>query len=344
MTARLRYWVAAWILLWSGGPSAAHAAQPYRWGNGMDLGQVNLAGYANLEADAPRGQPDTLNLDLSAFVSGHFGRYLNPFTEAEIDELTLAREQGSSHSGTFTIERLYNDFYLRPSLTLRVGKMLTPVGEWNVTHAPPLVWTVNRPLATYYSFPEFTSGASLHYQWDRHGLWDARLYAQPGKDLFWKASDYRPRKYTRVLGVDIRYSKDSLSRDRIGLSWQTAHLPQSHGDQEYVSIYGGATIGPIRWSFQVSSTRIHGNTTPLAHQHEHGGYLQAVYPVTGRWYLIAQGERYQTRDYPMPALRRVIGAVYRPQPAISWKLDYLNASGASTGPPTGVYAALAVLF
>ena len=36
-------------------------------------------------------------------------------------------------------ERYYNDAYLSDDLTLRFGKMLAPVGAWNLFHAAPLV-------------------------------------------------------------------------------------------------------------------------------------------------------------------------------------------------------------
>lgn len=41
--------------------------------------------------------------------------------------------------------------------------MLSPVGEWNTIHAAPLIWTTTRPMTTYRSFPEYTSGLALNY-------------------------------------------------------------------------------------------------------------------------------------------------------------------------------------
>ena len=334
----------ACLVLWACGTVLANAAASYHLGGGRNIGPVNVAGYSNLEADAPHGGPADLSLDLSLFLSGHFGRYLNPFTETEIDQLPLAGQPGAPNSATVSVERLYDDMYLRPSLTLRVGKMLTPLGDWNLLHAPPLVWTVTRPLSTYYSFPQYVTGASLDYLRNRGGMWDVRLYGEPDKDAFWKAGDYMPRPYSRVVGIEARYSWDPLSMDRVGVSWQMAHLPWSGGRQMLASVYGGFSTGPVRWSFQADVTEIRGNSLPLAHRHEQGGYLQAVYRLTRRWFIVAQGERYQVREYPAPSLRRLLGMVYRPRPAVSWKLDLLKTSGAPVGAQTGLYAAGAVLF
>ena len=113
---------------------AARADDDYQLGHGLDLGPFNFAGYSNLVAGFPEGEQKSLALgDLSLFVSGHFGRFFNPFTEAELANLNIVssgapgRDRGD---GDLVLERLYNDSYLTPSTTLRLGKMLTPVGEW----------------------------------------------------------------------------------------------------------------------------------------------------------------------------------------------------------------------
>ena len=336
--------VATCLILSALGIGSSRAEGNYQLGAGKNIGPVNIAGYSNLEADIPRAAPDELSLDLSLLLSGHFSRYLNPFMEAEIDDWTLARESGGAGSGNGVIERLYDDIDLTPSATLRLGKMLTPAGEWNLIHAPPLVWTVTRPLSTYYSFPEFVSGISLNFRPSFDGFWDLQFYAQPGRDLFEKPAAYQPRQYSRVAGIDVRYSRDLLSQNRLGMALQRAQLPQSGGSQILFSIYGGISTGPIRWSFQVDTTDIRGEAAAIVHDHERGGYLQAVYAVTEHWFAVAQGERFQSRDYRLATTRRLLGMVYRPRSAISWKLDYLDATGAPVGSPTGVYAAWAVLF
>lgn len=344
MSSRPTFSLAACVLMWASIATPCQAADGYRLGEGKNIGPVNLAGYANLQADLPRSAPNDLTLDLSGFISGHLGRYANPFVELEGDDLTIAHQPGTSNSSRFAIERLYNDFYLRPSTILRMGKMLTPVGNWNLIHAPPLVWTVTRPLATYYSFPEYLSGAALRYQWNFAGLWDAQAYVQPGGGAFWKPGDYTLRRYSRVAGGNIRYAWDALMRNRIGFSWQIAHLPQTGQEQRLASIYGGFTTGPVQWSFQGNLIDIQGKATTLAHSREHGGYVQAVYALNRRWFMVAQVERYQTRAFRSSTQRQLLGIAYRPQPAMSWKLDLLHASGARIGAPSGVYAAWAVLF
>ncbi|HUW98988.1 MAG TPA: hypothetical protein VMV40_09145 [Acidiferrobacter sp.] len=338
--------VARVVVVWSWFVAQACGVVPvaiagYRLGGGESIGNFNLAGYSSIVFSAPHGSPNDLTLEgLSLFAFGHQSRYVNPFLEAEIENAQIAPE---THSGKVAIERLYNDFNLSSATTLRAGKMLTPVGDWNLTHAAPLVWTVTRPLATYYSFPVFVTGAALRFQRPADVRWDAQFYVQPGRDAFAEGGDYEPYQYSQVAGFNVHYGWDPLNR--LGLSVQTASIEQSGGASQILgSFYGEFTTGPAMWEFQANFTDIHGGTFARVHNHEEGGFLQAVYPLTDHWFAVGQGEIYQTQEYVARARRWAVGVVYRPRTAISWKLEYLDAKGPPVGEPTGVYAAFAVLF
>jgi len=329
-----------WLLAQALGIAPAVAAS-YRLGAGENIGDFNLAGYSNLVFSAPRGGPNELTLEgFSLFLFGHVSRYVNPFLEVESEGVSLAP---NTHSGKIVVERLYNDFDLNSSTTLRIGKMLTPVGDWNLVHAAPLVWTVTRPLTTYYSFPVFVTSASLNFQSFSNTRWDAQFYTQPGNDVFAAGGDYEPRQYSRVAGFNVRYGRDPLNH--IGLSVQTADIQQSGGASQILgSVYSEFTTGTVMWEFQANFTDIQGGALIRAHNHEEGGFLQAVYPLTDQWFVVGQGEVYQTQEYVASARRWAVEAVYRPRPAISWKLEYLDAQGPPVGDPGGVYAAFSVLF
>ncbi len=310
---------------------------------GLNVGPFNIGGYSNLVAELPANGPDALELDgLSLLVSGHVNRCANPFLEAEIDNATIISQQPAQSAGVMRIERLYNDFLIAPHLTLRAGKMLTPVGEWNLIHAAPLVWTVNRPLSTYYSFPQYLTGASFNVRSAGAAFLDVEAYAQPGYDGFSDSNDLQPRQYGDVAGLNAVYS--SPLRGRIGVSVQSARVRYSGADQLLASVYGGFASGPVRWQFQAEVTRIDGGTDARAHNREGGGYLQAVYPVTDRWFLVGQAEAFQAREYAASARKWLTGVVYRPRVATAWKLEYMSAQGSPIGTSTGLYAAWAVLF
>ena len=56
------------------------------------------------------------------------------------------------------IVRLYGEYGFSDRLRVRVGRFLTPIGEWNEVHAEPLTWTSIRPLTTYRSFAKSVTG------------------------------------------------------------------------------------------------------------------------------------------------------------------------------------------
>ncbi|MBV9828980.1 MAG: hypothetical protein JO001_25435 [Alphaproteobacteria bacterium] len=162
-------------------------ADSYELGHGLNLGPFNVAGYSNLVLDLPAQRVKSLNLDdLSLFVTGHVNSAFNPFLEAELTSLSLlppGRLAGEHEAGDVVIERLYNDSYLTDSTTLRLGKMLSPVGEWNEIHAAPLVLTTIRPAVTYRNFSEYATGLSLRYADPYPYLPDVQVYWQPAGEF-----------------------------------------------------------------------------------------------------------------------------------------------------------------
>ncbi|HZX27642.1 MAG TPA: hypothetical protein VFF16_11260, partial [Telluria sp.] len=212
MKALTRGWLAGACLV----ALAPAWAGSYNLGEGVTAGPVNIAGYLNLVAEAPRGDVRQLVVDdLSLFVGGRFNRYLNPFFEAEFSGASLwraGRRPLADNHPDFVVERLYNDATLAPDLTLRVGKMLTPVGEWNSIHAAPLVPTTTRPLTTRRGFPEYASGLALQYGGGDAGLPEAQLYWQPAGELRPRQSE---RAYHDVAGLHLTWA--SGLTDKLGL-------------------------------------------------------------------------------------------------------------------------------
>lgn len=323
-----------------GAAGACSAQETYHLGEGLAVGNANVAGYSNVVLEVPRDGTHHLAVDdLSLFVSGRFDRYLNPFLEVELDEVVLAAEGGDAGSGDWVVERIYDDVSITPATTLRIGKMLAPVGDWNITHAAPLVWTTNRPLTTYYPFSEFASGLAVNYLGASNG-WDAQVYVQPGDEWIPQSGAGR-RNYHHVGGFNLRHSWNI--QNRLGLALQSARDADSGEKQIALAAYGTWTSGPLLWDAQVDYVTIDGPGNRLRDR-ESGFYIEAVYPIDEQWYAVVQGERFEARDVAPDATKRLFGVVYRPQPAVSWKLEYLDATGAALGMPTGVYASWAVLF
>ena len=207
--SNLRHLIAALFCIQSVGfhSPAFSQTNDYVLGQGLNVGAFNVAGYATVEANARQGEAAGLLIeDLSLFVKGSINKAINPFIEAEIAEADLWFEGqqpfGNVHP-RIDIERIYNDFVIDNHLTVRAGKMLSPVGDWNSIHAGPLVWTTTRPLTTYRNYPEFVSGVSAIAE----GLWNSPLrveaYWQPGGDIDGPNPARVPYLFHNIVGLHV---------------------------------------------------------------------------------------------------------------------------------------------
>ena len=118
-------------------------------------------------------------------MSKDIGTHWKLFSETELgDALLIDSQHATSKGANSDVERLYADYHTRSGITLRFGKFLTPVGQWNLVHADPLVWTVSRPLTTTGSFSRHASGAMLYgtVTFKQNDL-DYWLFADDSKDL-----------------------------------------------------------------------------------------------------------------------------------------------------------------
>ena len=77
---------------------------------------------------------------------------------------------------------------------------------------------------------------------------------------------------------------------------------------------------------------------------EHGGFVQAVLPLTEHIYFIGRHERYKAALLAQSATINSAGLTVRPHPAIAVKLEYRGGSHNELLAPTGWLGSLAVLF
>ena len=323
----------------------AWADDGYRLGHGLDVGPFNFAGYSNVVASLPsEGKKSLILDDLSLFVSGHVAKLFNPFVEAELTDLDLGR---FGHSGTdrgdgeLVLERLYNDSYLTDSLTLRLGKMLTPVGEWNLIHAGPLVPTTVRPAVTHRNFSEYATGLSLLYNDAGSGLPDIQIYWQPEGEFSERPNSLAPRRYQEVEGAHVSFPIGLL--DKVGFSLQLTE--DTGGIQQ--SLYGldvHYTLGALTLRGEGTYSDLSGKSSMRARDTEWGVYAAATYALTDQWSLYTWYEGFADRALSSNAHDLLAGVTYRPLPPIVFKLEYLQNVGKETVNPTGLFASWSVLF
>lgn len=327
----------------------------YRLGQGLSLPQrgLDIGGYLSLQYDAIRHQTPVLSLqDLSLFVTKRLGGRWSLFTELELgDALKVSEDGHAKHEPELDIERLYAEYRIDPAATLRLGKFLTPVGQWNMIHADPLVWTVSRPLTATAAFARHSTGAMLYGSLPTGGhdldYWlfaddtaqldplqrDENAFDLPG------ATETLDNNFDRALGGRLLYHSID-SRLSLGLSYVYAEL---QGEQDDKNLIGA----DFEWTSShviLSGEAIYRTSSGWTEPDERGGFIQAVVPLPGRLYLIGRYEDYRAKVLTPDPTITTLGLTYRPRPPVSLKLEYRLGSGNAAVAPDGWLASLAILF
>jgi hypothetical protein len=323
---------------------AAPCAADYLVGQGLPVGDFLFSGYLNVEALVPQSGVNRLTLDdLSLFVSGRVNRWCNPFVEAEVSSDTLAQQGGGPREhGHFVRERIYDDVLVSDVDTLRIGKILAPVGDWNLIHAAPLVPTTTQPLTTTRGFANYTSGLSWVHEAHESASPDWQVYLQPGEEWLKNPLAVTPRQFRDVYGAHLNWDTGII--DKMGLSLQHGKLVST---AETYTLLGGnirRTFRKLMLETEATTAQWSGGSVPRFHDTERGIFALADYNIAGNWHGIAEWEHYQDHQAATPSRNVLFGVAYKPRPAIVWKLEYVDQMGVAETIPTAWQASFAVLF
>jgi len=328
-------------------------APAYELGKGYRLpyGGLTVGGYLGVHYHDLRGEKWGAEVrDLSLFLSADIGDRWHFFSETEIgDAVSLNSDRLTTDDSDGDLERLYLDYRGGPRWNLRIGKFLTPVGQWNLVHADPLVWTVSRPLTTAAAFGRHATGLMVH---GTRGLGDNGLdYA-----LFVDATnaidptertelkypdapdgDTNPNNaFDHAVGGQVRYRAWD-DRMQVGASALHYRLDGTHQDFSLAGMDLHWTIGRSELSAEGIYRRGDGPD-------EWGGFAQLVVPVAGNWYAVGYLERYKPSELDTAANVRCLGLVWQPRPTARVKLERREGSHNQLVAPDAWLASFAVLF
>jgi hypothetical protein len=338
----LTTWITALLLVTSSGVLAEDSDKGYQLGRGYALGNtgIRLGGYASMHVESLGQVPWSFNIsDASLFVTWDNGSKLRFFSELEVeDSFTAGEHQGLTTSkADFLVERLYLDYLVNDNLSVRIGKILTPIGQWNLIHADPLVWTATRPVATDNLFSEHVTGLmvqgtvpigeqSLEYS----------VYGDYSSTLDPKRAE--PPFFDNAAGLRLRYNvNDNL---KIGFSYVDFAL------QDSLNIRNHLAGLDIAWNYQrfaVNSEIVYRNNGSTVNNNAWQGYIQGVSPIAGHFYAVG---RYEFFDQPNEQFGQVgvLGLAYRPRPPLILKLEYRLGQHNRDLAPDGLFASFSVLF
>lgn len=318
-------------------------ARRYELGHGLPLGDTGavLGGYGTISAGDAQDADWRAGVDsLSAFLWWDNGGSWHFFSETELeDSLVAGPGRFTTDEAEVELERFYVDYTPADALKFRVGKFLTPVGRWNLIHASPLVWTTARPLITETTFPTNATGLMVYgtLPWTANGV-EYSLYYSPGTEL---ARDRDIDTFEDALGGRLLFSP--LPHTELGLSYANFEQRQSPDDRK--NLYG-IDFAWSRWRWELSG-EFHYRVTSsrFEDRDEQGLYVQAVAPLTARWYAVARYETFRRSGSARDINVYLGGLNFRPRPAVVLKAEYSSATDTDDiEVRDGLLFSLAVLF
>jgi hypothetical protein len=325
---RCRRWLAAWlVILAAAAPTCAAesepalSATPEASGTGFHVGNTGLwlGGFATVDVEVPESGPAFLELgDLGLLARYELTPSLAFFSEIDLDDTAMLVEHSGLERGSriLLLERLYLDWAVNPQLTLRIGKFLTPFGQWNVIRRAPLTWTVDRPVATQSAFAEHTTGLSLIYQTTRHG-WslDATVYGQGQDELVRGASDTSASADAggRVVAGHI-----------LGSAYLALGMSVGAFDNQDTDLWEdsyGTDLDLTWWSNHLTGEFAYTHLREAHASHEWSFYLQDVFPLYGKLFGVLRFEHVEARRQPA-VNGELVGLAWRVFPWAVLKANY----------------------
>lgn len=329
--------------------SLVSQAEGYELGQGWHHGNYYLSGYANIEVVDRFDKPTRLDLDdLSLFAGGRINKWVNPFTEVELSKHTLIQQGGGAVHGDVIVERFYNESAISEHDELRVGKLLTPLGDWNLVHAAPLIPLITRPYSTAQGFDAYTSGVSWRHDFGDIATADVQLYWEPGKELFKRPKSQALRNFDNVSGGHINMPLGLI--DKVGVSFQSGQLVETGETYTLYGFNANKSFDKLKLESEGVRAQFSGAVLPgetRFHDNEAGIFGLADYAVSPQWHGILEGEYYQDHLTDIPSRSTSVAVFYKPSAPMVWKLEYIHQAGASASfAPihTGLKASFSLLF
>lgn len=313
---------------------------PYRLGEGLRLPGTGfgLGGYSTLTVDKLQHTPARASLeDISLFLWWEGEGRWKFFSEFDFENILSTRSTGQDGDDPYlALERIYVDYALGDTSTIRLGKFLTPIGRWNLIHATPLVWTSSRPLSTLDSFPSNVTGLMLSGTLTRLGDTEYSLYASSGKEI---RANPRLDPFNEVIGGHL--TLPPIGGARIGLSYASFEQKKTLGEDK--ELYGIDFVW-ARKRYEISAEGIYRTSNKGSAWDEKGAFVQAVVPLTEKLYVVGRYENYRKSNVAQATELWVSGLNYRITPAVALKAEWIGSRHNSIGAPEGFMSSLSVLF
>jgi hypothetical protein len=316
----------------------------YRTARGVRFGESGLTvgGFTSFELERRDEGPAEIALDSINFLALY--EPVDSFrADAELEVGGLASWETSGgpveSSPKANFERLYAEYSHSDALNVRVGKFLTPVGQWNLAPAEPFVWTPTQPAIIELGLDEHQTGiaisGSFYPEKQVVRYW---VYGQV-IDAFDVEKDETPAERSAGARLELGDARgtwtvgSSLLGSELGGAWTTTGGVDAkwRGERLELSsellISGGDIPGRDFW----------------------GAFLEAAYPLDrlsprlAKLYLVGRLEHFDARGAEATQLVD-FGLTWLPQEWLNLKAGYRAAIRDQGSLVDGLKVSVSVLF
>jgi len=213
------------------------------------------------------------------------------------------------------IERLYFDYLFNDYLRIRIGQFITPIGLWNPVHIPPLKWTLIDPVTATKFFPRLTTGIKLFGLLPfQNETWEYSLFVQKTKNI---NENHDNIKTDDFIGGEVKKYFDNLL---VGFSLGQFEDKKIKRDINFIGLSLDYTYSKL----EIMSEYMYGKekNATLSKDIRTSYYLQGIYRVFHKNYLILRKEYFKEVDNKNKINAYLIGWNYRPLYPISIKFEF----------------------
>lgn len=302
-------------------------AESYELGHGYKIDDaLNLGAYFSLDYSKGKNIDKAQLSDVAVLAYGTLPANFSYLVELEAAPFYVKDFQNdtSQTNSTPHRERMYLDYATSDMFNFRVGKLITPIGYWNLEPINVLRDTTSNPLYSYRMFPKFVTGLDTYGYADEDTRVQYHLFLQATEDI---DKDYINIRNDFFVGGSLGYEvTDELD---VGASlgyyetYEKKEVSLVEGNAKYESY-------PFEVQTEWAYTAIHNNVLN-ANAFQIGGYLQGMYSFNPQNALVSRYEYFQDTQVATKSKNHIgiIGYSYRPVYAVSIKGEYQFNSDSS---------------
>lgn len=289
----------------------------YTLGHGLKLHEMlSVGSYLSTEYINGKNEDVFKVDDIAVLAYGELFPTLSYLAELEALNFysrDFANKSEEQHH-KFHIERFYADYRYSDSFGVRIGKMITPIGYWNLEPINVLRDTTSNPYYAKQMFPRFVSGIDLNGYVPKTEATKYHLFAQKNRD-FDEAYINIPNEHFFGLSIEHEVSMELSLGGSIG---EFISLNEDRFD--YLQL--NAKYEDYPYAVSAEAMVRYGDYDNAGSEYSTALYTQGLYRFSTQHCVVGRYEYYNDDATEQDDHAAIIGYSYRPVYPVSLKAEY----------------------